>query len=87
MHRYFPDFYVEKTYHGKKEKILIEVKPWAQTQAPKVQNTKKNKPTKRYINEVKTYGTNSAKWIAAEEYCKDRGWKFSIITERELGIK
>ena len=87
MHRYFPDFYVEKTFHGKKEKILIEVKPWAQTQAPKVQNTKKNKPTKRYINEVKTYGTNSAKWNAAEEYCKDRGWKFSIITEKELGIK
>ena len=87
MHRYFPDFYVEKIYQGKRQKVLIEVKPYSQTQPPTVQNTKKNKPTKRYLNEVKTWGTNSAKWNAAEEFCKDRGWQFQIITERELGIK
>jgi hypothetical protein len=66
---------------------LIEVKPYSQTKPPAVQNTKKNKPTKRYLNEVKTWGTNSAKWNAADEFCKDRGWKFQIITENELGIK
>lgn len=88
MHRYFPDFYVEQiNKQKKKEKVLIEVKPYAQTQAPKVQNTKRNKPTKRYINEVKTWGINSAKWNAAEEFCKDRGYIFRIITENELGIK
>ena len=52
-----------------------------------MQNTKKNKPTKKYLREVKTWGTNSAKWNAAEEFCRDRGWQFKIITERELGIK
>jgi len=88
MHRYFPDFYVEQINKEKrKEKVLIEVKPYAQTQPPKVQNTKKNKPTKRYLNEVKTWGINSAKWKAAEEFCKDRGYIFRIITENELGIK
>jgi hypothetical protein len=88
MHRYFPDFYVEQiNKQKKKEKVLIEVKPYAQTQAPKVQNTKKNKPTKRYINEVRTWGINSAKWNAAEEFCKDRGYIFKIITENDLGIK
>ncbi len=88
MHRYFPDFYVEQiNRQKKKEKVLIEVKPYAQTQAPKVQNTKRNKPTKRYLNEVKTWGVNSAKWKAAEEFCKDRGYIFRIITENELGIK
>ena len=88
MHRYFPDFYVEQINKEKrKEKVLIEVKPYAQTQPPKVQNTKRNKPTKRYINEVKTWGINSAKWNAAEEFCKDRGYIFRIITENELGIK
>ena len=88
FHRYFPDFYVEQINKDrKKQKILIEVKPWAQTQPPKVQNTKKNKPTKRYLNEVKTWGTNSAKWNAAEEFCKDKGYIFRIITENELGIK
>lgn len=88
MHRYFPDFYVEQINKEKrKEKVLIEVKPYAQTQPPKVQNTKRNKPTKRYLNEVKTWGINSAKWKAAEEFCKDRGYIFRIITENELGIK
>jgi hypothetical protein len=44
------------------------------------------KVTKRYINEVMTYGFNSAKWKAAEEFCSDRKWQFKIMTEKELGI-
>ena len=87
-HRYFPDFYVEQiNTNGIKEKILIEVKPKYQTIPPVVQTTKTKKPTKRYINEVKTWGINQAKWIAAEEFCKDRGWKFQIMHEDHLGIK
>lgn len=82
-HRYFPDFKIKvRKKDGTTETILIEVKPYAQTQAPK-----KQRKTKRFINEVKTYGINTAKWKAAEEYCKDRKWKFQIITEHELGIK
>jgi len=69
---------------GKKETILIEVKPKAQTQPPK---RPKNVRNKRYINEVKTWGVNQAKWEAAQEVCKDRGWKFQIMTEEDLGIK
>jgi hypothetical protein len=34
-----------------------------------------------------TWGINTAKWKAAEEYCRDRGWKFQIFTEKELDIK
>lgn len=87
MHRYFVDFYVKKKNRdGKIESVLIEVKPLAQTKAPEVTVTKGQKPTRRYINEVMTWGVNSAKWQAAEEFCKDRGWKFVIMTERELGI-
>ena len=87
-HRYFPDFYLEQiNTNGIKEKILIEVKPKYQTIPPVVQTTKTKKPTKRYINEVKTWGINQAKWIAAEEFCKDRGWKFQIMHEDHLGIK
>jgi hypothetical protein len=29
---------------------------------------------------------NQAKWAAATEYSKDRGWEFKIITEKELGL-
>jgi hypothetical protein len=83
IHRYFPDFWVKKRKpDGTFESMVIEVKPAAQTVAPKPQN----KPNRRYINEVFTYGINSAKWTAAESFCKDRNWKFVIFTEKELGI-
>ena len=82
-HRYFMDFYMKrKSKEGKIEEILIEVKPFAQTKPPMVQN----KVSRRYITEVQTWGVNSAKWKAAQEYCKDRGWQFQIITEKELGL-
>jgi len=77
IHRYFPDFIVNTK---NKETIMIEVKPLAQTFEPKKQKT----PTKRYISEVYTWGVNSAKWSAAEEYCKDRKWKFQIMTEKDI---
>ena len=90
IHRYFPDFFVEQiNKDGKKEKILIEVKPKHQTIAPSVGNklTPKGMISKKYLSEVMTYGVNQAKWRAAIELCKDRGWKFQIMTEDHLGIK
>ena len=83
LHRYYPDFLIKVlTSKGDTDTILIEVKPYSQTQPPTVRSRK----TKKYINEVATYGINSSKWHFAKEYCKDRGWKFQIITEKELGI-
>jgi hypothetical protein len=82
-HRYFPDFYMKKRNpDGTIENVIIEVKPFAQTKPPTVQN----KPNRRYITEVQTWGINSAKWKNAEAYCEDRGWKFQIITEKDLGL-
>jgi hypothetical protein len=84
IHRYFPDFYVKKkNINGKIEQSVIEVKPLYQTQPPK----KRDKITRQYINEVKTWGVNEAKWKAAEGYCADRLWSFHIFTEKEIGIK
>ena len=83
IHRYFPDFLVKvKTKDGKTKTMMLEVKPKHQTQAP----TQPLRKTKKYINEVVTYGINQAKWKAAEEYCLDRGWDFRIITEEHLGL-
>ena len=76
-HRYFPDFFV-KTDTGT---MVLEVKPLNQSILPVKKN---NKMTKRYLNEVMTYGVNQAKWKAAEEYCGTRGWKFKVLTEKEL---
>ena len=83
-HRYFPDFYVKALDgNGNIMEMLIEVKPKKETVEPK----KKKRITKQYITEVTTWGKNSAKWAAANEYCADRGWQFKIMTEHELGIK
>lgn len=82
-HRYFPDFLVKrKDRNGTIGTILIEVKPEVQTRPPKPQSRK----TKRYINEVMEWGRNEAKWKAAANYSKKRGWEFKILTEKDLGI-
>lgn len=82
-HRYFPDFYVQsKNKDGMLESRILEVKPKSQAVAPKA----KKRVTKQYIQEVMTYGINEAKWKAATEYCKDRNWKFVVLTEDDLGL-
>ncbi len=84
IHRYFPDFYIKvKENDGQIKKYIIEIKPKKQTMEPKVQKRK----TKSYIYEVTEWAKNQAKWKAAEEYCKDRGYEFKVLTEDHLGIK
>lgn len=84
FHRYFPDFVIKvRNRHGDLETIMVEVKPYHQTHAPTVQTRR----TKKYITEVKNWAINSRKWEAAQDYCKDRKWKFMILTEHELKIK
>lgn len=90
-HRYFPDVVLrKKTPEGTTETLMIEIKPKSQTKPPDVRKknaTPTGRISRRYINEVKTYGVNESKWKAAQEYCADRGWKFMIFTEDHLGIK
>lgn len=79
-HRYYPDFLIEKTSNDKKEILLIEVKPEKQTHKPK----KGNKSKKTYLNECAQYEVNQAKWKAAKSYATKRGWKFNILTEKDI---
>lgn len=84
QHRYFPDFLIKvKKKNGDMETYLIEVKPENQT----IQPQKKNRKSKRYLNESITFAVNQAKWKAADIFCQKNGWKFIILTERELGLK
>mgnify|MGYP003350912887 FL=1 len=80
IHRYFVDFKITtvncKTY-------LVEVKPKQQTMPP----VYPGKQTQKYLTESVTFIKNQAKWKAATEFAKDRGWEFKIITEYELGLK
>jgi hypothetical protein len=81
VHRYFPDFYIKyRNTRGEVLHEIIEVKPKKQTKPPKEPKRKTN----RYINEVATYLVNQAKFKAANEYCKDRKYKFRILTEDHL---
>lgn len=84
VHKYYVDLFVEmKKKDGTIEKMLVEIKPLAQTKPP----NKPKKQTRRYITEVATYAVNLKKWEAAEAFCKKHGWTFKIITEVDLGIK
>ena len=84
LHRYFPDFYIKvKQASGNTKKFIIEVKPKKQTKPPKPVSRK----TKRWLNEVKTYSINEAKWKHAKEWCSNNDMEFKILTEEELGIR
>lgn len=86
MRRYFPDFLVTRTgKDGIVETVMVEVKPEIQTLPPKPPRDGRGKS--RYLNEMVTFTKNQAKWQAAEAYCSKRGWRFMLMTERNLGLK
>ena len=85
VHRYFPDFWVKKKDKDRKINIsVLEVKPKAQCKPPSMEM--RSKHPRRFKKQVITYGINEAKWKAAESFCKDRDWKFQILTEDNLGV-
>lgn len=82
VHRYFPDFIIKvRDKNNKITTYVLEVKPEVQTRMPT-----QRKKTQKFIKEAMTYAVNQAKWKYANEYCIDKGWKFKIITEKDLGI-
>ena len=85
VHRYFVDnFIVFKDKNNVKQKFLIEIKPSSQVIKPV---NVKNKQRRTILYEQKTWIINQAKWKAAEEWSKRKGYKFLILTEKELGIR
>ena len=83
VHRYFVDFYVKvKSKSNVTTKYLVEIKPDKFTKPPEIPKKK----TRRFIEEVFMYGVNQAKWKSADEFCKDRGMQFLVLTENDLGI-
>lgn len=81
-HRYFPDIIFKvKQKDGKEQVFMIEIKPEKQTKPPI-----KRKRTQTYINESITYAINQAKWKFADKFCRDKGWIFKILTEKDLNF-
>jgi hypothetical protein len=85
VRRYFPDLFIKmKDRSGEIKRYVVEIKPKRQTILPKKTPRKKEKT---YINEMITYEKNMSKWKYAREWCEDRGFIFTIITEDDLGIR
>ena len=82
LRRYFPDFCVTRKEGSTTQTYIIEIKPAAQVKEP----VRGKKTKMRFLKEVMTYGTNMGKWEAAERYCEMKGYKFRILTEKELGV-
>ena len=91
IHRYYMDFWVKLSKPNAKgfTEMLIEVKPFSQTQDPTINHKtgRKKKLTKRVISEAFTYTKNLSKWRAARKLCKRMNLDFIVMTEYGLGIK
>lgn len=84
IHRYFVDFRIQvRNKEGLLKTYLVEIKPESQTKPPIYPGRK----TKKYITESFSFIKNQAKWKAAENYAKDRGWEFLVLTEHHLGLR
>ena len=56
------------------DKIVVEIKPYNQTQKPLNEN----------CWAAKEYVKNKCKWGTAMEFCKTKGYKFHILTEKTI---
>lgn len=82
-HRYFVDFWIRmRKPDGTIVESLIEIKPKRQTVKPETPLSKKVSKSKLF--EIRNWMVNSAKWAAADDYCKDRGWTFRVLTEDHI---
>ena len=85
VHRYYPDFIVKKlNREGKIETLMIEIKP--KSQVKKQKGGKFGLKQRKNLRENVTWQINNAKWTSAQRFCEKYGWKFQIVTEKELNI-
>ena len=80
--RYFVDNNITiKNKDGSLQKFLIEIKPSIQTRPPAAV-----KHSKGLLRKQAEYIKNRAKWQAAEQWAKNKGYTFTILTEKHLGL-
>lgn len=71
VHKYYPDYLVEMEDGTR---VLIEVKPYNQTQKPVNENSWA----------YREYAKNMCKWKAVREFCQSKGLEFKILTEKTI---
>jgi hypothetical protein len=82
---YNVDFYAKIQSETGYNEYIIEVKPSKQLIVPKQPTGRINeKRMMSYNKQIATYLVNLAKFTAAREYAKQRGWEFIVVTEQWL---
>lgn len=81
IHTYYVDFsLVVKKSDGTIDKLWVEVKPSSQCIAPQ-----RGKKSAKVFNEAcETYVRNMCKWKAASAAAKAKGFKFTVLTEKNF---
>ena len=73
---YVPDFFIAYTdKNGRPHAEVIEIKPENQTLTEKVGKNKYNQA--QLI-------INKAKWMSAQMWCKNKGFRFRVINEKDI---
>lgn len=81
--KYKPDFYVRYNVDGKIIEVVIEIKPFGHIRPGFINEEELNDRERKYYGKLKDAAkTNMAKFVFANTWCNDRGWKFLILTER-----
>jgi hypothetical protein len=76
-HTYYPDYIVEYQNGDVVQVILIEIKPYNQTQPPRAELPKDSYAWREYAR-------NISKWKAAKSFCESHNMIFKILTERTI---
>lgn len=84
-HTYYPDFYYElHKSDGSISKVIAEVKPLSETLEPKLPANPTAKQLKNVEYALKMWNKNLSKWEYMIKWCERKGFKFIIITEKDL---
>jgi len=79
-HLYYPDFLISIN----EQKVIVEVKPSKQLIKPKEPKNKTKKSLLNYQNSLKMYLTNISKISAMKSYAENNGYKFILVTEKDM---
>lgn|SRR5574344_110136 len=90
INNYYPDMYLcirdDDDEDGTKvKKLIIEIKPYEQTQRPSPPPVGATlQEQKRFNNAARTYLQNYKKWQAAMAWADEHGMEFKVFTEKTL---
>lgn len=82
---YHPDIYIHLVDKaGNHVKCLIEVKPLKESEEPTLPQRKTKKAMDNYNRTLASYLVNKSKWKFASRWCRSIGYRFLVLTEKQI---